>query len=247
MSGGDRRSDPSWELPEAGDDDTTLAWDLPTRLFKWTLVALVVTAWVSSGFDDPEMKVHKVAGYGILVLLVFRLIWGFVGGSTARLASFVKGPRAIAAHMRALKAGRAGTYLGHNPAGGFVILMILAACSVQVGLGLMASDGVMAAGPFADRVGDGWASLAGTLHGYWFYALLSLAIVHILANLYYEFIRGERLVTAMVTGRKARAAFVDALYLVRAPASLAFWALVLSVAIVFGLIALSGGGLATPS
>ena len=221
----------------------TLAWDLPTRLFKWTLVALVVLAWVSSGFDDPDMRIHKASGYGILVLLAFRLIWGFVGGSTARFVSFIRSPQATLFHLKALQEGRASPYLGHNPVGGLMVLALLVACSVQVALGLMASDGVLASGPFADAVGDEGASVAGTLHSLWFYVLLVLAIVHIVANLYYDVVKREGLISAMVTGRKAQAAFADSLYVVRASAFTALLSLGVAAAAVYGIVACFGSGL----
>ncbi len=222
---------------------TTLAWDLPTRLFKWSLVGLVALAWISSGFEDPEMTVHKAAGVGILALLVFRLVWGFVGGSTSRFAAFVRGPRAVAEHLRAMREGRARPYLGHNPVGGLMVIGLLAACSIQVALGLCASDGVLAAGPLADRVGEEWASRAGTLHGIWFYALLTLVVVHIATNLYYQLFKREKLITAMVTGRKARLGFADAFYMVRTRGSVAVIALAISVAVVGGVLMLSGSGM----
>src|SRR5204863_9860454 len=70
-------------LCAAGGREVT-AWDLPTRLFKWSLVALIIIAWITSGFSDPNMAVHKAAGYGILTLIVYRFLWGFFGGNTAR-------------------------------------------------------------------------------------------------------------------------------------------------------------------
>lgn len=231
------------DIDASGTVDTTLAWDLPTRLFKWSLVGLVALAWISSGFEDPEMTVHKAAGIGILTLLVFRLLWGFVGGSTSRFAAFVRGPRAVAEHLRAMREGSARPYLGHNPVGGLMVVGLLAACSIQVALGLCASDGVMAVGPLAGHVGEDWASWAGTLHCVWFYALLSLAAVHIATNVYYQLFKREKLITAMVTGRKARLGFADALYVVRTRGSVAVVALAISVAMVGGFLVLTGSGI----
>jgi cytochrome b len=186
------------------------AWDLPTRIFKWSLASLVVVAWISSSFDDPTMTVHKAAGYGLLTLLVYRVLWGFLGGSTARFASFVRSPSAAIAYLRDQRRGGRRRYLGHNPAGGLMIVALLLACAIQVALGLFASDGVTASGPFADRVGETVAAWAGELHGAWLYVVLSLAAVHIGVNFYYQFIKKENLIGAMITGRKRRGDYVDA-------------------------------------
>ncbi len=219
----------------------TLAWDLPTRLFKWALVVLVVTAWVSSGFDDPDMTVHKAAGYGILTLLVYRVLWGFVGGSTARFAGFVRSPSTALAYVRALWAGAERPYLGHNPAGGLMILALLIACMVQVALGLFSTDGVLASGPFADAIGDSWAARAATLHAVWFYVILGLAIVHIAVNLFYQLFKKENLIGAMITGRKAARAYADRRFAERGSNAVALACLGVAAALVYLCVALPGG------
>ncbi|HEX4764960.1 MAG TPA: cytochrome b/b6 domain-containing protein [Lichenihabitans sp.] len=219
----------------------TLAWDLPTRLFKWALVVLVIAAWVSSGFADPDMTVHKAAGYGILTLLVYRVLWGFVGGSTARFASFVSSPSTVLAYVRALRAGAARRYLGHNPAGGLMILGLLAACLIQVALGLCSTDGVMASGPFADAIGDTWAARAATLHAAWFYVILGLAVVHIAVNLFYQLIKKENLIGAMITGRKAASVYPDGRVAQRGSNAVALACLGVAAALVYLGVVLPGG------
>ncbi len=219
----------------------TLAWDLPTRLFKWTLVVLIITAWVSSGFADPDMTVHKAAGYGILTLLVYRVLWGFVGGSTARFASFVSSPSTVLAYVRALRAGAARPYLGHNPAGGLMILGLLVACLIQVVLGLCSTDGVMASGPLADVIGDTWAARAATLHAIWFYVILGLAIVHIAVNLFYQLIKRENLIGAMITGRKAARIYADGRFAKRGSNAVALLCLGVAAALVYLGVVLPGG------
>ncbi|GAC1043162.1 cytochrome b/b6 domain-containing protein [Rhizobium sp. No.120] len=222
--------------------DYVRAWDLPTRLFKWSLVALIITAWISSGFNDPEMIVHKTAGYGILVLIVYRILWGMVGSSTARFSSFVRSPSTIWNYLKSLRQNRAERYLGHNPAGGLMVIGLLLACAVQVALGLFSSDGITASGPFADTAGDAISSWAASIHTTWFYvAILGLACVHIAANLYYQFIKRDNLIGAMITGRNKRAHYVD-----RDEArggSLLAAAICLAVAVgtVYGAITLCGG------
>ena len=223
------------------------AWDLPTRLFKWSLVALVITAWVSSGFDDPNMTVHKAAGYGILTLVVYRVFWGFVGSSTARFSNFVRSPAAGLTYLRNVRAGTQLPYLGHNPAGGLMIVSLLLACAFQVTLGLFASDGVLASGPFADTVGETWSSRAAALHSVWFYGLLGLALVHIATNLFHQFIKRDNLIGAMITGRKDKACYVDVHESVRDSLGRAFLCLLAAIVLVYFGIVLSGGQFFTNS
>ena len=185
------------------------AWDLPTRLFKWTLVLLIIAAWVSSSFADPVMTVHKAVGYAVLTLLVYRVLYGFFGASTARFKAFVRPPSDVIAYFRALRANTARPYLGHNPAGGAMIVLLLLACGVQAVIGLFASDGVTASGPFADRIGDRLSGWATSIHATWFYVILGLAAVHIGVNLYYQFRKRDNVIGAMITGQKAAANFAD--------------------------------------
>ena len=187
-----------------------LAWDLPTRLFKWSLVVAVVVAWISSGSADPSMTVHKAAGTTILTLIIYRILWGFFGGTTARFSTFLKSPAAVIAYLSTVRSGTERPYLGHNPAGGLMIIGLLLACSIQVALGLFSSDGVLAFGPFADAVGETWSSRAAKLHSIWFTVILGLAIAHIGVNLFHQFLKRDNLIGAMVSGRKAKAPFVDA-------------------------------------
>ncbi|MDK4722849.1 cytochrome b/b6 domain-containing protein [Rhizobium sp. CNPSo 3968] len=223
-------------------DEHIRAWDLPTRLFKWSLVALIITAWISSGFDDPEMVVHKLVGYGILILIVFRVLWGFVGSTTARFSNFVRSPSIISNYLKALRRNRAEHYLGHNPVGGVMVIGLLLACGVQGLLGLFASDGVTAAGPFADAAGDTISSWAASVHATWFYiAIVGLACVHIATNLYYQLIKRDNLIGAMITGRKKRVSYVERDEARGGSLFAAAICLIVAAGLVFGTITLFGG------
>ena len=223
-----------------------LAWDLPTRLCKWGLVAAIITAWVSSGFDDPNMTVHKGAGYAVLTLIIYRILWGFFGGTTARFSTFLKSPPAVVAYLRAVRSGTDRPYLGHNPAGGLMIVGLLLVCSVQVTLGLVSSDGVLASGPFADMVGDAWSSRAAKLHSVWFYVILGLALAHIAVNLFHQFVKRDNLIGAMVTGHKTHAHFADVHNARRGSWLIAFLCLGIAIAAVVALVILPGGSLFAP-
>jgi cytochrome b len=139
---------------------------------------------------------HIWSGCAILALLIFRLLWGFVGSSTARFSGFVRSPRAVANSLR----GR-WTGIGHNPLGGLSVVALLLAVAVQVGLGLIAQDedGIYT-GPLYRLVSSGTSDKARDLHESWFNVILGLIALHVAAIIFYH-LRGRRLSSAMITGR----------------------------------------------
>ena len=114
--------------------DQVPVWDWPTRAFHWAIVLIVPAMWATHKLE--RMDVHILLGQAMLGLVLFRLIWGLIGSSTARFSGFVRGPRAVARYL----AGRGGTVFGHNPLGGWSVLAMLPLLAVQVGLGLFATD-----------------------------------------------------------------------------------------------------------
>src|SRR5262249_6787679 len=188
-----------------------LAWDGPTRAFKWLLVLLVAGGWLSNKFGAGFPAWHKWNGYAVLVLIVFRLIWGFAGGSTARFSAFVAGPAASIAYIRAQIAGRPVKYLGHNPLGGWMIMALLAAVATQCLTGLYAADEdrLIIAGPLAKTVADAAVDFAARWHHRIFGVIEILAVLHIAANAFYTLVKRDPLIPAMVTGRKPAEHFED--------------------------------------
>lgn len=172
-------------------------WDVPIRLFHWLLVALIAFSWWSATYDHVDW--HIWSGCAILTLLLFRLLWGFFGSSTARFSSFVRGPKTILRHLR----GSAGwSPIGHTPLGGLSVAALLFVCSVQVGLGLFAEDeDGFYLGPLAHFVSSDTSDSIRHLHALNFYLLLALIVLHVAAILYYRLVRGKRLTRAMITGR----------------------------------------------
>lgn len=224
-------------------DARVLAWDGPTRIFKWLLVALVVDGWVSNtyGADFPDW--HKWNGYAVLVLIVFRLIWGFVGGSTARFSSFVAGPAACIAYLRAQFTGRPAKYLGHNPLGGWMIMALLAIVAAQGLTGLYAADQdrLIIEGPLAKTVTDAAVDFAARWHHRIFDAIEILAVVHIAVNVLYTFVKRDPLIPAMVTGAKPAENYADMPAAVPGSWARAALCLVAAIVLVFGAITLAGG------
>src|ERR1700744_417731 len=99
----------------SGGDQLTKIWDAPTRVVHWLIVVLIVTSWYTA--STHKMDLHRWSGYGVLTLVLFRLYWGFVGGSTARFSGFVRGPRSTLAYMRTLPKRVSAELTGHNPLG----------------------------------------------------------------------------------------------------------------------------------
>lgn len=177
----------------------TRVWDLPTRLFHWAL-AVAVLGLIGTGLNGI-MEWHFRLGYTVLALLLFRLLWGFVGGRWSRFASFFYGPGSVVAYLR----GRAHPdhLIGHTPLGALSVFAVLAILALQVATGLMADDEISASGPLTRFVSGEVVSLATGWHkaqGKWI--VIALASLHVLAVLFYVLVKRHRLVRPMVTGDK---------------------------------------------
>ncbi len=161
------------------------AWDLPTRLFHWTLVALILSSWVSyeyaEAIGDVTLVWHRAIGLAALTLLVWRIIWGLVGSSTARFSSFVRGPRAALGYLRGLLRGAETRFLGHNPLGAWMVLALLAALLAQGSFGLFAvDDNDLTGGPLYRLVDEAANKSATRWHGRIFdFVILPLVTLHI--------------------------------------------------------------------
>jgi cytochrome b len=170
-------------------------WDLPIRLFHWSLVGLIVFSWWSA--ENYHMDWHRLSGQALLFLIAFRLIWGIVGSGSARFAHFLKGPRTIRAY---LSRGEGAT-VGHNPLGGWSVVAMLLALAVQVGTGLFAVDiDGIESGPLSHLVNFDQGRFASAIHGVVFNVLLGLIALHIVAILFYLIVRRRNLIGPMVTG-----------------------------------------------
>lgn len=180
---------------------TVPVWDLPTRLFHWTLVALMIAQWLTAEFGS-DMDWHVWGGYAILALVVFRLIWGFVGSDTVRFSDFVRSPSAALEYVKALLRGETPLYLGHNPMGGWSIVAMLILLSIQAGTGLFANDDIMTEGPLYAWVSKGTSDWLTAIHKFNFNLLLVVIAVHISAVLFYLFVKRENLIHPMLSGRK---------------------------------------------
>jgi len=181
---------------------TRRVWDLPTRVFHWLLAASVAGSWATHELGVEYFDWHVRAGYLTLVLVTFRIAWGFVGPRHARFASFLRGPRGIVDHLRGLRAGGTPATVGHNPLGGLSILAFLALLLLQALTGLFANDEIYNSGPLYGYVTDDQSDRLTSLHKQNFDLLLALIGLHLAAVAWYQWVRRVDLVRPMWTGRK---------------------------------------------
>lgn len=178
-------------------------WDPALRAFHWTLAALVVANWLLGKFGPTDMTLHFWLGYAVIALLLFRLVWGFVGPSPARFAQFVRGPRAVLAYAREMIRPRPTHWPGHSPVGALAVLAMLAVLIGQVTTGLFADpDDYINVGPLASQVSSATSRAALRWHHRGADLILILVLLHWAAVLFYRLWKREDLVRPMITGWK---------------------------------------------
>lgn len=176
-------------------------WDLPTRGFH-ILLALCVAGLIATG-ELGLMPLHFWLGYAVLCLVLFRLVWGFVGGHWSRFINFVPTPAKLREYLIAVRAERAPHSVGHNPLGALSVLGMLGVVLLQVFSGLMSDDEIANSGPWVALVPSDWVSLATQYHSDIGKVLVIVLIVlHVCAVVYYKHIKHEDLISPMLTGDK---------------------------------------------
>lgn len=175
-------------------------WDLPVRLFHWILVALLGYMWWSG--KNGWLESHKIAGYAILSLLVFRVVWGFVGSDTARFLFFLRSPFEALRHLARITKREPDHELGHNAAGGWMVLGLLGLLFAQVLTGLAANDDVSIEGPLARWVGKATSDWLTSWHHFMFKVIQVAVVLHVLAIIIYAVLKRHDLVRPMITGKK---------------------------------------------
>jgi cytochrome b len=230
-------------------------WDLPTRLFHWSLVTLVVLSFVTGKFGGlnlnipaglpgggtmlANMTVHMWSGYTILALVLFRVIWGLIGSTTARFSNFVRGPAAVIGYLRGLIGrGPSAFVFGHNPAGAGLVVAVLVLLLVQAGSGLFLKedDFFGIAAPLNGRVSEETAKGLTKLHHLSWALIQLLVILHIIANLYYWLVKKDNLIAAMFSGKKPVPAGVAVPPLSFTPGIVAVLVLAVTAGIVWAIV-----------
>ncbi len=211
-------------------------WDLPTRIFHWTLLALVVGAFVTGQLGGNLIVWHGRIGLAIVGLLVFRLVWGLLGSTHARFVNFIPGPRQILAYLRGQWQG-----LGHNPIGALSVLGLLAVLTFQTVTGLMANDDIAFEGHLYALVSKDTSDWLSSLHRQNVNILIGLVTLHLVAILFYATVKKDNLVKPMISGIKEVADPAA-----RPAAGGGLVALVIAVAIASGAVWAADGGLLPP-
>lgn len=187
---------PALPADGAGEARGSRIWDLPTRLFHWTLVVLVCFSVVTVKIGGLWMDWHMRSGYAILALVLFRLAWGFAGNRYARFSHFIRPPAVIVDYLR----GRVAHGAGHSPLGALSVLAMLAVMLLQASTGLFSNDGNFTEGPLAKLVSGALGERLSTVHRWGELAIYTLVGLHLAAVAYYSAFRSLGLVRPMITG-----------------------------------------------
>ena len=210
-----------------------LVWDLPTRLFHWSLVLAVAGCWWTG--ERGPVELHALLGYCVLALLLFRIAWGLAGSETARFSSFVRGPAAALDHVRhLLRPGRLDHPAGHNPLGAWSVVLLLIVLLIVSATGLFLYDDEIYWAPLNGLAGEETEAILDRLHHLSFDVLLVLVALHVAAVFLYLLVKRADLIRPMLTGRAdlppgaaaPRIASTPLALAMAAAAALAVWALV---------------------
>ena len=179
---------------------TVLVWDLPTRLFHWLTVALMLTAYITWRIDWVNW--HALVGEALLALVLFRIVWGFVGSDTAQFARFLASPYVATRYLARLFRREPDMQVGHNPAGGWMVFLLLALLLGETLTGIVDNNDVADEGPLSHVLPAMVLNLITDLHSLLWDALLAAALLHVMAISVYAVVKRQNLLWPMLTGRK---------------------------------------------
>ena len=178
-----------------------LIWDLPTRLFHWLLVVSLFAAWYTSEQDGEMVEQHMLVGYFILGLVLFRIVWGFLGTRHAKFSTFLPTPSTIKQYINSNDTNKSTS--GHNPLGAIMVLVMLLLILFQATTGLFINDDIFSEGPYYGVLNEYWQQVASFIHHNSFNLLIAAIALHIGAILYYRLSKNINLVLPMITGKKS--------------------------------------------
>ena len=215
-------------------EEKRLVWDLPLRLFHWLLVLCMTASWITADPGGTSMQIHMYFGYTTIGLLLFRIIWGFIGPRHARFSSFLQGPSGIWRYAKSLAAGTMIQTVGHNPLGGIMVIVMLVLVGAQAATGLFASDDILWSGPYNGAVSAATADKLTSFHDLNFNVILAAVALHIMAVAFYFLVKKQNLIGAMFHGKKlalyvpaneaiTRSELVKALIVIVISAGLVYW------------------------
>jgi cytochrome b len=210
-------------------------WDLPLRVFHWSLVAAVATAVVTGELGGAWMPWHGRAGLAIVGLLVFRIVWGIVGSTTSRFTQFAPSPASMLAYLRGRWRG-----IGHNPLGALSVFALLALLSLQAATGVFGNDDIAFAGPLNHLVDDDLGARVTGWHRLLADGLFVLLALHLAAIAFHVLVKRHRLIRPMVTGLQDAAPGTPLPQATRGPARFGLLAAVSLAAV--AVLGLAGAG-----
>ena len=192
--------DPSFQC--APPETSVVVWDIGVRVFHWALVLLMATAIATVKIGGNAMVYHSYCGYAMLALLLFRIIWGFVGGTHARFFNFITGPGKVMAYLKTMFKRDHDTTIGHNPMGALSVVAMLAALLFQAVSGLFVNDDILFEGPLSAWAGKDLSDKITGWHKFNEKILLALFLLHMGAIFFYRFYKKVDLIKPMFTGIK---------------------------------------------
>ncbi len=181
------------------NSNTIKVWDILIRVFHWSLVFLFFSAYIT---EDDWMGVHSYAGYSIGLLILFRLVWGFIGTRHARFSDFVKSPAQVKVYLKQMVGGNSKRYIGHNPAGGAMVIVLLTSLAFTVfsGTALYATEGL---GPLSGTFFSTWSEdFLEEIHEFFANFTLFMVFAHVAGVLLSSLLHKENLIHSMITGLK---------------------------------------------
>lgn len=192
--------DESIQQPE--ETKTIKVWDLPVRIFHWSLVLLFIAAYVTNALGPSYFHYHLWTGYAVIVMVSFRIIWGLVGTYHARFINFVRNPFTSVKYALATLRNKEKHYAGHNPLGAIMVVILLLTVLIQAITGLFTNDEILNLGPLYAYITDELSLKLTSLHRQLFYWILGAIFLHIAAVLLHVFFKKENLIKAMFSGKK---------------------------------------------
>ena len=202
MNDQDNLSNDRMQVHERGSSQTVSVWDWPVRLCHWLLVLAVAGLVITGQQGGEAMEKHALFGYTVLLIVIFRVVWGFWGSATARFSHFLGSPATAWAYLR-LSRDEKSRWIGHSPLAGYAVLLMLTLLIAQALTGLIADDEIAFTGPLAASVPGAWSAWAT-----WYHknvgkpALLAMIALHLSAIAYYAIVLRIPLISAMVFGTR---------------------------------------------
>ena len=179
-----------------------LIWDLPVRLFHWLLVLCIAAQYITAELLEGYMEVHFYIGYFTLGLIIFRLIWGFVGPKYSRFSNFIRSPFAALQYFKLLIQRKNPKYTGHNPLGGWIVPVVILIVGLQAVSGLFTNDDVLYQGPYYAAIDSELQGVFQWLHHNVFNLIIGIIVLHLVAIAWYQLVLKYPLIGAMLSGKK---------------------------------------------